>query len=240
MKIYRLTLFVLLSLVAIQAARSQNKKFDKALRKVDSYFAEGSFLKAKSSLLAVRKSIASKMGQKNSYVPGLYLREARIDLASGILDGFDKTLSSALTSSMETFGENSASYAGTMIEIADIYNTYGNFRLSRKYLADAKELLNRTNQLTDYTNGQIILVEAEAMTGQGFCNEAISLLKSSDSYFVGRAKEKESIVDGDNIKTLRVPERRTPGTIQRLCSGTNTHRKCVQYEGQLAVCRLRF
>ncbi|MDH4091658.1 MAG: CHAT domain-containing protein [Cyclobacteriaceae bacterium] len=206
MKIYRLSLLIVLNLVVFQAARSQNKKFDKALRKVDTYYAEGSFIKAKSSLQAATKSITAKMGQKNTYMPGLYLREARINLASGMLDDFDKTLGSALAISLETFGENSASYAGTMIDVAEIYNTYGNFRKSREYLKNAKELLTRTNELTGYTNGLIILVEAEAMTGQGFCNEAIDLLKSSDAYFAGRAVEKEVRVSGGTIKTLRVPE----------------------------------
>ena len=48
------------------------------------------------------------------------------------------------------------------------------------------------------------------MTGQGFCNEAIELLKSMDSYFAGRAVEKETIVDGASIKTQRVPDEEIP------------------------------
>ena len=210
MNISRLSLFVILNLVAVQPLLSQNKKFDKSLGKVDSYYGAGSFAKASSSLQKLKKSIISKMGQQNTYLPGLYIREARINLALGVLDGFDKTLNNALTSSFATFGENSASYAGTMIDIAESYNEYGNYRLSREYLEKAKEVLNRTNQLTDYLKGRVAIVEAEAMTGQGFCNSALDLLKSMDSYFAGRAVEKETTVEGASIKTQRVPTEELP------------------------------
>lgn len=210
MTISRLFLFLLLNLVAIQSLFSQNKKFDKSLKKVDSYYGSGSFTKASSALQKLKKSISSKMGQQNTYMPGLYIREARINLASGVLDGFDKTLNDALTNSLTTFGENSTSYAGTLIDVAETYNEYGNYRLSREYLEKAKELLNRTNQLSDYLKGRVAIVEADAMTGQGFCNEAIDLLKNMDSYFAGRAVEKETTVDGASIKTQRVPDEELP------------------------------
>lgn len=210
MKISRFTLIVLFNLVAFQPIFSQNKKFDKSLRKIDASYGGGSFTKASSSLQKLKKSIIAKMGQQNAYMPGLYIREARINMASGVLDGFDKTLNNALSSSLATFGENSASYAGTMIDIAEIYNEYGYYRLSREYLTKAKELLTRTNQLTDYLKARVGIVEADAMTGQGFCNEAIELLKSMDSYFAGRAVEKETTVDGTTIKTQRVPDAELP------------------------------
>ena len=48
------------------------------------------------------------------------------------------------------------------------------------------------------------------MTGQGFCNDAIALLKANDAYFAGRAVEKETTVDGNSIKTQRVPDEELP------------------------------
>jgi len=210
MRISGLFLFAFLNLLAIQHSFAQNKKFDKALRKVDSYYAEGNYNKARAGLEKVRKSIVGKMGQQNTYMPGLYTRQATIDLESGILDDFEKTLNGALTSSLAVFGENSASYAGTMIDIANIYNKYGYFRLSREYLGKARELLTRTDQLSKHVDGQIALSEAEAMTGQGFCNDAITLLKKYDGYFSGRAVEKETTVEGNSIKTQRVPDEELP------------------------------
>jgi tetratricopeptide (TPR) repeat protein len=150
------------------------------------------------------------MGQQNTYMPGLYVREARITLALGMFEGFDKALENALASSLATYGENSTSYASTMIDVAEVYNEYGNFRLSREYTAKAKELLTRTNQLNEHLNARIGLVEAVAMTGQGFCNEAIASFKSLESYYAARAVEKETKVEGGSIKTQRVPDNEIP------------------------------
>jgi hypothetical protein len=44
------------------------QKFDKSLKKVDRYYAEGDFKKASASLVSLRKSIVAKLGQKNTYV----------------------------------------------------------------------------------------------------------------------------------------------------------------------------
>ncbi|HYG17900.1 MAG TPA: CHAT domain-containing tetratricopeptide repeat protein [Ohtaekwangia sp.] len=210
MKKIRLLSLLMLCLVVAQPLFSQNKKFDKSLKKIDAYYASGSFTKASSGLQKLKKSVASKMGQQNTYMPGLYIREARISLASGVLTRFESTLNSALSSSLATYGETSTSYAVTHIDVAEIYNQYGNYRISREYLAKARELLVKTNQMTDALNGRLALAEADAMIGQGFCNDALDLLKSVEKYFASRAIEKETITDGTTIKTQRVPVEELP------------------------------
>ena len=98
-----------------------------------------------------------------------------------------------------------------MIDIAEIYNEYGNFRLAARNCTKAKELLTKTNQLNDHLKARIGLVEAEAMTGQGFCKNAIaSIKKPGDLLMPGRAVEKETTVDGTTIKTQRVPDAELP------------------------------
>ncbi len=205
MKTSRAIPFMLLIIFLGQPTFAQNKKFDKSLRKIDRYYAEGNFPKANSGLDKLRKSIIAKMGAKNPYMPGLYLREAKIDLASGLLKDFDKTLNDALLSSSAIYGDNSMSYASTLVDVAVIYNDFGNYRISREYVDRARDLLVSTNQLTDLLKARLALVEAEALTGQGFSNDAIALLRSVESHFAGRAVEKETIVDGSAIKTQRVP-----------------------------------
>jgi CHAT domain-containing protein len=206
MKMRKILAVILLATIAvISPSFSQDKKVDKSLKKVDKYYAEGNFPKASSGLVKVKKSVIAKSGQKSPYMPGIYIREARINLASGLLKDFDKTLNDALLSSSSIFGDNSTSYASTLIDVASIYNDYGNYRISREYVDRARDVLTKTNQLNDQLKARIGLVEGEAMTGQGFCNEAIVLLRSFESYFAGRAVEKESIVDGTSLKTVRVP-----------------------------------
>jgi CHAT domain-containing protein len=198
-------LALLLFIIVIQPSFSQNKKFDKSLKKVDTYYAEGNFPKAISALEKLRKAIVSKMGAKNPYMPGLQIREARINLASGLLKDFDKKLQEALLSSSAIFGDNSTNYAAMLLDVASIYNDYGNYRISREYVERSRDLLVKTNQMTEILKARIALVEADAMTGQGFCNEAISLLRSFESHFAERAVEKETLVEGNAIKTQRVP-----------------------------------
>ncbi len=210
MKITKLLLFLCFTFIAIQTSFAQNKKFDKSLKKIDSDYSAGNFTKANSSLQKLKGSVVAKMGQQNTYMPGLHVRQARINMALGVLDGFDNTLNNALTSSLAIYGENSLSYCGTTIDVAEIYNEYGYFRLSREYLNKAKQVLEKTNQENDYIKNRISLIEAEAMTGQGFSNEAIDMFKSIDSYFAGRAVEKETIVEGSTIKTQRVPDAELP------------------------------
>lgn len=205
MKTARAVACMLLIIFLGQSTSAQNKKFDKSLRKIDRDYAEGNFPKANSGLDKLRKSIIAKMGPKNPYMPGLYLREAKIDLASGLLKDFDKTLNDALLSSSSIYGDNSTSYASTLVDVAIIYNDFGNYRISREYVDRARDLLVSTNQLTDLLKARLALVEAEALTGQGFSNEAIALLRSVESHFAGRAVEKETIVEGTTIKTERVP-----------------------------------
>ena len=209
MKNYCYALIVLI-LATTQPLFSQNKSFDKSLRKIDARYNAGSFSKASSGLQKLKKSVVAKMGQQNAYMPGLYIREARITLGLGVHDGFDKLLENALAASLATFGENSANYAGTMIDVAETYNEYGNYRLSREYTAKAKELLTRTNQLNEHLSARIGLVEAVAMTGQGFCNEALASFKNLESYYAGRAVEKETIVKDGAIKSQRVPDEEIP------------------------------
>lgn len=196
---------LLLAFVIALPSFGQNKKFDKSLRKLDLYYAQGNFPKATQALAKLRKSINSKMGVNNPYAPGLYVREARINLGAGHLKDFDQALNNALQSSETIYGDNSTSYAMALVDVAAIYNDYGNYRIAREYCDKATALLAKTGQMSDALRARVGLVEAEALTGQGFCNEAIEMLRGLESYFAAHAVEKETIVDGNSIKTQRVP-----------------------------------
>jgi CHAT domain-containing protein len=200
--------FLLLIVVSFSAvpAFSQNKKVDKSLKKIDGYYAAGELEKAISALKKLKSSVASKMGASNPYMPGLLVREARINLTMGTLSEFDKALESALKESKTTFGENSDNYANTLLQVAEMYNEYGNFRIAREYVEMSKNILSKTAEINEGQKARIALIEAEAMIGQGFCNDAITLLNSYENYFLSRAVDKESVVENNEIKTKRVAE----------------------------------
>src|SRR5690606_32850993 len=141
----------------------------KALRKTDGYYKAGSFSKALKSLTKF-KAGALKISSQNNYVLEYYIREARINLAIGVIDGFEASLANALNTSKTVYGETSTSYAGTLIDVSEIYNEYGNFRIARQYVEEAEALLKKTDQMNEDLSARIALVKAEAMIGQGFAN----------------------------------------------------------------------
>jgi len=199
---FRIVLLVLLSGI-VHPGLSQNKKLDKSLKKADGYYQSGSFSKALKALEKFRAG-ALKISPQNNYMLDYHIREARINLAIGMVDGFDNSLSNALNTSKAVFGETSTSYATTMLDVADIYNAYGNFRVARDYAEQAQALLQKTDQLSEQLSGRIALVRAEAMIGQGFTNDAIELLAAVEKYFSGRAVEKETLVQNGQIATVRL------------------------------------
>lgn len=198
--------FLCILLITSFSARAQNKKFDKSLKKIDGYYASGEFIKAASALKKLKADVTSKMGPSNTYMPGLLVREARTNLASGILVEFEKQVDDALNETVKTFGETSKSYATALLQVAEMYNDYGNFRIAREYTGKAKGILGKTEEIEENFKAKIGLIEAEAMIGQGFCNDAIELLNSYEKHFATRAADKETFVENGEIKSRRVPE----------------------------------
>lgn len=189
----------------LQPAISQNKKLDKNLKKADGYYKAGSFSKALKSLNKFRTE-ALKISAQNNYLLAYHIREARINLAIGIVDGFETSLQNALATSKAVYGETSTSYAMTMLDVAEIFNEYGNFRVARDYTEQAQTLLMKTDQLNEALDARIALVKAEAMIGQGFVNDALELLAGAEKYFTSRAVDKETTVENGQIKTVRLEE----------------------------------
>src|SRR5688572_6186216 len=149
MKMFRfLSLSVILCLIIIHAGYSQNKKLDKALKKADGYYKAGSFSKALKALTKF-KAGALKISSQNNYLLDYYIREARVNLAIGVVDGFDNSLGNALNTSKAVYGETSTSYANTLLDVSQIQNEYGNFRLARQYAQEAEALLKKTDQINE-------------------------------------------------------------------------------------------
>lgn len=199
------TLAVLLGILIINTVHSQNKKLEKTLKKAVGYYNAGSFSKALKTLNKF-KSGALKISAQNNYLIAYYIHEARVNSAIGILDGFENSLSNALTTSLAVYGENSINYIGTMLDIGNIYNEYGNYRIAREYIEKAEAILIKTNQMHETHAGQIALLKAESLIGQGFANDALELLNGVDQYFASRAVDKETRVENNQIVTKRLEQ----------------------------------
>lgn len=182
------------------------KKFDKALAKADKSYNNGDYAKALKALAKYKSMVTSKLGPSNASMPGYHTRFAKYNLAYGVLTNFQSSLDQALTISTSVFGEQTVNHASTLIEVAEVYNQYGYYRKSRELLDQANDIVNKAEQVDPVIKTKLILERAEAMIGQGFCNDALSLLRANESFLAGRAVDKEtSVVDG-KLKTVRVPE----------------------------------
>jgi CHAT domain-containing protein len=191
-----------------QGTFAQNKKLDKTQRKISSAYDAGNFPKALKSLKKFTAG-AQKLGETN-YLVDAYLWESKLNIASGLLPEFQESVDKTLKTSEKVFGGTSRSFASNLIDIADLYNEYGYYRRSHEYLDQAKSVLEKSGQFDDAIKSRLYLVKAEALTGQGFCLDAISTLREIEPYLLARAVDKESIVDGTSIKTQRTPEQEWP------------------------------
>ncbi len=198
-------LAVSLSSFLAAPADAQNKKLDKTIKKTDAYYKAGNFSKALNTLNKL-KSGALKISAQNNYMLEFYLREARINLAMGLPDRFEVSLSNVLTTSRAVYGETSTSFANTILDVGGMYNEYGNYRLAREFIENAEALLQKTDQLNDALKGKVALLKAEALIGQGFANSALEILNNMEKYFASRAVEKETVVENGQIKTTRLQE----------------------------------
>jgi CHAT domain-containing protein len=205
MKGFRLILTAIIFVFFTQGLFAQ-KKYDKQVDKIDKYYNAGKYEKAKSRLSKFKKSVTSKLGQNNPYMPGFYIREAKINLNLGLLVGFDNSLTNAINASIAVNGVDSLSHASLLIDVADIYNQYGYHRLSREYLIMASNIMVKANKEDEVLKGRLNLEMAEALIGQGFSNEAIQLLRENEKFYASRAIEKETYVEDGKIKTRRIDE----------------------------------
>jgi CHAT domain-containing protein len=187
-----------------QSAKDQ-KKYDKQLAKIDKTFSSGQYLKANSALIKFKKSITSKFGQSNSYMPGYYVREARTNLNLGILAGFDNSLTNAINASFSLHGETSIKYATTLVDVGETYMQYGYYRLSREFLIRAKNIVIKATPADPILMGRINLRLAHTYIGQGFCNQAITLLLENEKHYASRAVDKEVYVEEGKIKNKMFP-----------------------------------
>jgi CHAT domain-containing protein len=199
----------LLLIITSASVYSQNKKLDKTLKKVDSYYSAGNFPKAFKSLNKFKSGVV-KLGSPGNYMVDVYIREARLNLSSGMLPAFEEAVKNALALSEKTYGVSSKSYVTNLLDVAELYNEYGNYRMAVTYCNTSKELITKSGLADEAVNARVTLIQAEALTGQGFCNLAIEQLRTVEEYLAKRAVLKETVVENGTIKTKRVPEEEIP------------------------------
>ncbi len=182
------------------------KKAQKHLSKADRYYASGKFNKA---LSALNKYRTTSKGQQAMQVP-YFVRDAKFNLAIGVLTNFESSLQNAIQLSLTVYGENTPGHAATLTEVAEVYNQYGYYRLSRELAGNALTILEQTETLDPALKAKTILALAEALIGQGFANEALALLREHETFIASRAIDKETNAVEGKLQTVRIPANELP------------------------------
>lgn len=181
-------------------------KYDKMLKAAETSYELGDYSKAISSLEKFKSKAFKKLGKHNVYTPTYYLLSAKYNLASGYISEFESNLYTAVTTSISIHQENSLNHILILIGGAELHNINGSYLDARNYLANAKKLFEGGAPVTDVIKAQWNMALAEALTGQGFYNEALQILKEHEKFYVGRAVKQETYVENGALKSRKIPE----------------------------------
>lgn len=205
MKTFRFIPFVCL-FFAVQHSPAQ-AKYDKMVNAAEVAYETGDYKKAIANLEKFKKKAFKKLGQQNPYTPTYYLLTAKYLLAAGKIKDFETSVETSISSSILINKENSEKHGKLLADIAELYILNGSYRVAREYLDRSKKVLDDGAFMTETLTARWNLLLAEALTGQGYYIEALSVLHNNEKYLAGRAVKQETYVDDKgNLKSRRVPD----------------------------------
>jgi CHAT domain-containing protein len=204
MNYWRLFGVAIISSLVIFAAEAQ-KKYDKALQKADKQYNAGNYSKALSALNSYRSSVSSGLGASNPYMVKYYIRDARYNLAYGLVTNLDQRLQQAIEMSVAVHGENSLDHARTLVEVGEIYNEYGYFSKSNLVLSQVTTVIMNAEKAHAALKSKYIIAMAESHIGQGYYDRGIGLLRKNEEFFASRATTKEVSAESGKLVTRPIP-----------------------------------
>ncbi len=201
------TLVLLVASCVFNLSLLAQAKYDKMMKKAEVAYEEGNYQAATSALEKFKSKATKKLGPQNAYMPHYYMMLAKTSLASGMMLDFESYLRTAENTSIAINQENSLKHGVLLVDAADLYIQNGSFRVAKEYLNKAKKILDGGGFITEALKARIDLSLSEVLTGQGFYNESLELLKERERYFAARAIKQESYVDDKgNLKSRRLTE----------------------------------
>lgn len=190
--------------VACQVSFAQSK-WDKMIGKAEASYTIGDYAKANKHLAKFNKKATKKLGKQNEYTSTYYTLLAKYKLAAGQVLDFEANVQTAVNASTSLNQEESKKHGMLLLEIASLYNLNGSYRQAVEYLDKSKSILDKIAEFDKQTEAQWNLAKAEALAGQGFYRESISIMKEYDAYFAGRALRQETYVDDNgNLKSRKL------------------------------------
>jgi len=195
------SLIPLACLIFVSSLAGAQAKYDKMVAASEVAYETGDYKKAISNLEKFKKKAFKKLGQQNPYTPTYYLLTAKYLLASGKIRDFESNVELAVSSGLIVDKTNVPIYGKLLMDIGELYILNGSYRVAREYLDQAKKILD-ASALPHWS-----LLYAEALTGQGYYNEALRILRDQEKYFSGRATKQETYVDDKgNLKSRKIAD----------------------------------
>ena len=215
-----LSLLICLNILFSSSVEAQTK-YDKKLEKADELYEIGDYQKARGEIEKIKKSTTKKIGGVNEFLPISRIKEAKYDVALGILGGIHQSLEEGLDMSGVVNGEDSEVHALLLKEATEVMILYGDFMKASSYLEKAKSILENS-EMDENLVASMDVLDAQILVGRGYYSEAIDLVESKMDYYGGRAM----IDDGSKKRVMR--ERKREYARMMMFKG-NSYRKMGNY-----------
>lgn len=201
------TLHSLLFVIFFCTLAGAQSKYDKMIAAAETAYEQGNYNKAISSIEKFKSKAFKKIGTPNPYLPLYYLYLAKYNLGAGLTKNFESNIQAAIAANSANKKDDGISMGQLLIDVADLYNQYGSYRVAREYLAKAKTNLDQANAVPDEIKNRWKMIQAESLIGQGYNNEALSYLHEVERYYLKRAAKQETFVDDQgNLKSRKIPD----------------------------------
>ncbi len=196
--------FIILLVLTSVAALAQSK-YDKMISKAEASYAIGDYAKASKFLAKFDKKATKKLGKQNEYTPKYNLLLAKYNFASGLVLDFESDLEKAISSSVSINQPNSKKHGLLLMDVADLQIMNGAYLAAAGSLEESKKVLDAGSFMDSEIEAKWSIKRAEVLSGQGYFNEAISLIRENEQFFAGRALKQETYVDDNgNLKSRKL------------------------------------
>ncbi|MEO9966884.1 MAG: CHAT domain-containing tetratricopeptide repeat protein [Reichenbachiella sp.] len=180
-----LSLFTTLLLVSCTLTFGQTK-YDKKLEKADDLYELGNYPGARSEIEKIKKQTTKKIGGVNEFLPIARIKEAKYDVALGILGGVHQSVAEGLEMSEVVNGADSEVHALLLKESTEVMILYGNYVKASEYLEKAKAILEAA-EMDENLAASLDVLDAQIKVGRGYYSDAIQLINGKMDFYQGRA-----------------------------------------------------
>lgn len=197
--------FGLISALSVEV-RAQ-AKYDKMYDKAEAAYQSGDYKTAETALEKFYSKASGKLGKPNKYTGAYLFSKTKYALALGMPIEFENQAAQVIQHSVSINSEKSKAHGQLLLDIADLQIQNETYKTALAYVEQAKKILKEGNFLDEVTSARLAMVQAEAMTGQGYYNEALSLLRDQEKIVAGRAVKQEAYADPKGgLKTRKLSE----------------------------------